>query len=85
MTNEEVRNRIQNAMGVHDDLLTMVKKPHLKILWHDEDNSAGNSERPSINIFKHLPQNLLEPKHISSSSDKLLPVPGLGHPVISLY
>ena len=26
MTNEEVRNRIQNATGVHDDLLTMVKK-----------------------------------------------------------
>ena len=25
MTNEEVRNRIQNAIGVHDDLLTMVK------------------------------------------------------------
>ena len=24
MTNEEVRNRIQNAIGVHDDLLTMV-------------------------------------------------------------
>ena len=26
VTNEEVRNRIQNATGVHDDLLTMVKK-----------------------------------------------------------
>ena len=25
VTNEEVRNRIQNAIGVHDDLLTMVK------------------------------------------------------------
>ena len=51
MTNEEVRNRIQNAIGVHDDLLTMVKKrkqmvwPHLKILWHGEDNSARDSER----------------------------------------
>ena len=47
VTNEEVRNRIQNAIRVHDDLLTMVKKrklrwwPHLKILWHGEDNSAG--------------------------------------------
>ena len=35
---------------MHDDLLTMVKKwklrwPHLKILWHGEDNSAGDSER----------------------------------------
>ena len=51
VTNEEVRNRIQNAIGVHDDLLTMVKKrkqmvwPHLKILGHGEDNSAGDSER----------------------------------------
>ena len=50
-TNEEVRNRIQNAIGVHDDLLTMVKErkwmvwPHLKILGHGEDNSAGDSER----------------------------------------
>ena len=26
VTNEEVRNRIQNAIGVHDDLLTMLKK-----------------------------------------------------------
>ena len=26
VSNEEVRNRIQNAIGVHDDLLTMVKK-----------------------------------------------------------
>ena len=26
VTNEEVRNRIQNATGVHNDLLTMVKK-----------------------------------------------------------
>ena len=46
--NEEVRSRIQNAIGVHDDL-TKVKKrklrPHLKILWHGEDNSAGDSER----------------------------------------
>ena len=26
VTNEEVRNRIQNAIEVHDDLLTKVKK-----------------------------------------------------------
>ena len=51
VTNEEVRSRIQSATGVHDDLLTMVKKrkqmvwPHLKILWHGEDNSARDSER----------------------------------------
>ena len=49
--NEEVHNRIQNAIGVHDDLLTMVKKwkthmvwPHLKILWHGGDKSAGDEE-----------------------------------------
>ena len=41
----------ENAIGVHDDCLTMVKKrtqmvwPHLKVLWHDEDKSAGDSER----------------------------------------
>ena len=50
MTNEEVHNRIQNAIGMHDDL-TMVKKRklrwygHIKILGHGEDNSAGHSER----------------------------------------
>ena len=32
MTNEEVRNRIQTAIGVHDDLLTMVKKRKLR--WY---------------------------------------------------
>ena len=51
VTNEDVRNRIKHATGVHDDLLTMVKKrkkmvwQHLKIIWHGEDNSAGDSER----------------------------------------
>ena len=32
--NEEVRNRIQNATGVHDDLLTMVKKKKLRWYGH---------------------------------------------------
>ena len=32
VTNEEVRKRIQNARGVHDDLLTMVKK--WKLRWY---------------------------------------------------
>ena len=50
MTNEEVRNRIQNAVGVHDDLLTMETEtqmvwPHLKILGRGEDSSAVDSER----------------------------------------
>ena len=40
MTNEEVRNRIQNAIGVHDDLLTMVKKRKLR--WYDHiSRSSG--------------------------------------------
>ena len=32
VTNEEVRNRIQDAIGVHDDLLTMVKEK--KLWWY---------------------------------------------------
>ena len=34
VTKEEVRNRIQNAIGVHDDLLPMVKKRKLKWYGH---------------------------------------------------
>ena len=34
VTNEEVRSRIQNAIGVHDDLLTMVKKRKLRWYGH---------------------------------------------------
>ena len=34
VTNEEVRNRIQNAIGVNDDLLTMVKKRNLRWYGH---------------------------------------------------
>ena len=49
MTNEVVRNRIQNATEGLDDLLTETETqmlwPHLKIFWHGEDNSAGDSER----------------------------------------
>ena len=39
VTNEEVRNRIQNAIGVHDDLQTVVKKRKLR--WY------GHISRPS--------------------------------------
>ena len=39
VTNEEIRNRIQNATGMHDDLLTMVKKRKLR--WY------GNISRSS--------------------------------------
>ena len=30
VTNEEVRNRIQNAFGMHNDFLTMIKKRKLR-------------------------------------------------------
>ena len=38
--NEEVRNRIQNATGVHDDLLTMVKKWKLRWYGHISRSSG---------------------------------------------
>ena len=38
--NEEVRNRIQNAIGVHDDLLTMVKKKKLRWYGHISRSSG---------------------------------------------
>ena len=40
MTNEEDRNRIQNAIGVHDDLLTMVKKQKLRWYGHISRSSG---------------------------------------------
>ena len=40
VTNEEVRNRIQNAIGVHDDLLTMVKKWKLRWYGHISRSSG---------------------------------------------
>ena len=40
MTNEEVRNRIQNAIGVHDDLLTIVKKRKLRWYGHISRSSG---------------------------------------------
>ena len=40
MTNEEVRNRIQNATGVNDDLLTMVKKRKLRWYSHISRSSG---------------------------------------------
>ena len=47
VTNEEVRNRIQNAVGVHDDLLTMVKMHtyvqdeflYSDAFWNREENA----------------------------------------------
>ena len=40
VTNEEVLNRIQNAIGVHDDLLTMVKKRKLRWYGHISRSSG---------------------------------------------
>ena len=40
VTNEEVRNIIQNATGVHDDLLTMVKKRTLRGYGHISRSSG---------------------------------------------
>ena len=40
VTNEEVRNRIQNATGVHDDLLTVVKKQKLRWDGHISRSSG---------------------------------------------
>ena len=40
VTDEEVRNRIQNAIGMHDDLLTMVKKRKLRCNGHISRSSG---------------------------------------------
>ena len=40
VTNEKVRNRIQNAIGVHNDLLTIVKKWKLRWYGHISRSSG---------------------------------------------
>ena len=40
VTNEEARNRIQNAIGVHDDLLTMVKNENSDDMATSQDPLA---------------------------------------------
>ena len=40
MTKEEVRTRIQSAVGVHDDLTTMVKKRKLRWYGHISRSSG---------------------------------------------
>ena len=40
VTNEDVRNRIQKAIGVHDNLLTMVKKRKLRWYGHISRSSG---------------------------------------------
>ena len=43
VTNEEVRRKIQAAIGEYDELLTLVKKR--KVFWYSKDNLTGHSER----------------------------------------
>ena len=47
VTNEEVRRKIQAAIGEYDELLTLVKKrkPCLKVFWFSKDIPIGHSER----------------------------------------
>ena len=48
VTNEEVRRKIQTAIGEYEELLTLVKKRKLrcfKVFWSSKDNSTGHSER----------------------------------------
>ena len=50
VTNEEVRRKIQAAIGEYDELLTLVKKakmvwPCLKVFWLSKGNPTGHSER----------------------------------------
>ena len=51
VTNEEVRNRIQDAIGVHDDLQTMVKKRKLRWYGHIS-RSSGMSKTILQGIVK---------------------------------
>ena len=47
VTNEEVRRKIQAAIGEYDELLTLVNMvwPCLKVFWFSKDNPSGHSER----------------------------------------
>ena len=49
VTNKEVGNKIQDAIGKRDDLLSIVKKrkfrqSHLKSVWHGQENFARDSK-----------------------------------------
>ena len=44
--NEEARNRIQNAIGVHDELLTMVKKRKLR--WYGHISRSSGMAKTSL-------------------------------------
>ena len=54
VTNEELRNRIQTASGVHDDLLTMVKKR--KLIWYGHISRSSGMEKRSSGMEKTILQ-----------------------------
>ena len=56
VTNEEIRNRIQNAIGVHDVLLTMVKKRKLRWYGHISRSSgmAKTGKGGKVLLQRHL-------------------------------
>ena len=47
VTNEEIRRKIQAAIGKYDELLTLVKKrkPRFKVFWFSKDNLTRYNER----------------------------------------
>ena len=45
VTNEEVRAKIQQAIGPHEDLLTIVKRRKLQWYGHGQNHLARHSER----------------------------------------
>ena len=47
VTNEEVRRKIQAAIGEYDELLTLAKMvwPCFEVFWFSKDNPTGHSER----------------------------------------
>ena len=59
VTNEEVHNIIQNAVGVHDDLLTMVKKRKLRWYGHNGGLEIPRGQRKTGKDGKVLLQSHL--------------------------
>ena len=49
VTNEEVRNRIQNAIGAHDDLVTMVKKRKLR--WYANISRSSGMAKTILQVI----------------------------------
>ena len=83
MTNEEVRNRIQNAIGVHDDLLTMVKKRKLRWYGHIS-RSSGMAKTILQGTVKGL-LSASSAKPSRAQTYKFILMSGLRHPEINLY